>query len=305
MGRSVAILPSSAVRAGDVAAVESVGAVVARAFASRGLGPTEYKLISEQAGLNRQWAERTILGPPNAKIHRGSLLRFAAAIELKEGERRSLESANGEDQGSLRATNAKAIELSDGISMRRAVVLLTAPTDPHKLPFRVGRAATRSGVVFGWHDVVARITTPDGTTVLEHSDKMFETGQLRTIETIPLRDDLPAYVDQDFDCAHLDKDYFWGTIFVQALGTPGQPELQHLFQAVSERTIFKGNIHLLTAAVAVGQFDAVVEVLAAKIENLQDFVREAQKLSRERSQHIHTVTYFAAQWEQKSLGIPF
>ncbi|HTA97714.1 MAG TPA: hypothetical protein VK730_08750 [Solirubrobacteraceae bacterium] len=284
---------------------DSVGAAVARAFEVRGLREPDYKWISEQAGLNHQWAERAILGRDDAKIRRGSLLKFAAAIELNVEERSALERANGEEEGSLCATEAAEIHLSTGMSMRRAVVLLTAPTDPHKLPFRIGKAATRSGVVFGWHDVVARVTTPKNTTVLKHSDEMFATGALRTIETIPLRDDLPAYIDQDFKGAHLDKDYFWATIFVQALGTPGQPELQHLFQTVSKRTMFMGNIHMLTAAVAVGQFDAVVEVLAAKIVNLQHFVREAQKLSRERSQHIHTVTYFAAQWEQKAPGRRF
>ena len=284
---------------------DGVGAVVAQAFDARGLGYPDYKLISEQAGLNHQWAERAILNQDDAKVYRGSLLKFAAAMELSLEERSALEKANGEKEGSLCATEATEIHLSTGMSMRRAVLLLTAPTDPHKLPFQIKKAATRSGVVFGWHDVVARVTTPENTTVLEHSDEMFATGDLRTIETIPLRDDLPAYIDQDFKGENLDKAYFWATIFVQALGTPGQPELQHLFQTVSKRTLFLGNIHLLTAAVAVGQFDAVVEVLAAKIENLQHFVREAQKLSRERSQHIHTVTYFAAQWEQKTFGLRF
>ena len=278
---------------------DGVGAVVARAFDARGLRDPDYKLISEQARVSiTSGPSAWILGRDDAKIRRGSLLKFAAAIELSLEERSALEKANGEEEGSLCATEAAEIHLNTGMSMRRAVLLLTAPTDPHtSFPFRIGKAATRSGVVFGWHDVVARVTTPENTTVLKHSDEMFATGALRTIETIPLRDDLPAYVDQDFKGAHLDKDYFWATIFVQALGTPGQPDLQHLFQTVSKRTLFMGNIHLLTAAVAVGQFDAVVEVLAAKIENLQHFVREAQKLSRERSQHIHTVTYFAAQWE--------
>lgn len=284
-------------------AKESVGELVARAFEVRDLGAPDYKLVSERAGLNDQWAERTIDARPGAKSHRGSLLKFAAAIELMPHERNALETANGQVEGSLRATEAALVRRKEGISMRRAVILLTAPTDPHRLPLRMGKAATRSGVVFGWHDVVARVTTPEGVSVLQHSDRLFATGQLRTIETIPLRDDLPAYIDQDFTSAGLAAgDYFWAVIFVQALGTPGKPELQHLFHTVAQRPTFKGNIHLLTAAVAVGQFDAVVEILAAKILNLQEFVREAQKLSSERSQHVHTVTYFAAQWDERPHG---
>lgn len=285
------------------ASKESVGELVARAFEVRGLGEPDYKLMSEQAGLDHQWAKRTIKDRPNAKAHRGSLLKFAAAMELTSEERSAFETANGEVNGSLRATEAEQVHLRDGISMRRAVVLLTAPTDPHKLPLRVGKAATRSGVVFGWHDVVARVTTPPGASVLKHSDLLFETGQLRTIETIPLRDDLPAYIDQDFTSTGLTVgDYFWAVIFVQALETPGKPELQHLFHTVAKRPKFRGNIHLLTAAVAVGQFDAVVEILAARIVSLRDFVRDAQKLCSDRSQQVHTVTYFAAQWEEKSRG---
>jgi hypothetical protein len=285
----------------DKSANPNVGELIARAFEKRNLGAPDHKLVSERAGLDDQWVERRIEKRPDAKVHRGTLLKFAAAIELSDDERSAFEKANGEDKGSLRGTKAEKVCLSEGISMRRAVLLLTAPTDPHKLPFRVGNAATRSGVVFGWHDVVARVTTPEGESVLEHSDRLFATGQLRTIETIPLRDDLPAYIDQDFTSAGLEAaDYFWAVIFVQALGTPGKPELQHLFHTLAMRPTFRGNIHLLTAAVAVGQFDAIVEILAAKIANLQSFVREAQELSRERSQHIHTVTYFAAQWDEKS-----
>lgn len=191
--------------------------------------------------------------------------------------------------------------------MRRAVLLLTAPEDPHKLPFRVRNVATRSGVVFGWHDVAVRITTPEGSSVLDYADRLFEKGSLRTIETIPLRDDLPAYVDQHFSSKDLNAgDYFWAVIFVQALGTPPEKiEIRDTFHYVASRPKFHGGIHLLTAAVAVGRFDTVVEILAANLSLLQHYIRDAQKLSNERGQDVHTVTYFALRWEQKPVAAAF
>jgi hypothetical protein len=230
-------------------------------------------------------------------------------MDLTPQEREDLERAAGEPPGSLRLTKAERLQpQADKISMRRAVLLLTAPTDPHELPFRSKRprVATRSGVVFGWHDVVVRITTPEDESVLDYADHLFKSGKLRTIETIPLRDDLPVYVDQGFnpDGLHAD-DYYWAVIFVQALGTPKKGEFRDSFHDVALRPEFKGGIHLLTAAIAVGQFDTVVEILAANLTKLQDYVRDAQKLSNERGREVHTVTYFALRWIQRPLNGAF
>jgi hypothetical protein len=232
---------------------------------------------------------------------RGTLLKIAAAMGLKPSEREELERAVEYVPGSLRETRAERLE-SDKISMRRGVLLLTAPTDPHLLPLdsTLLDIATRTGVVFGWHDVVVRITTPEDRSVLDYADDLFESGALRTVETIPLRDDLPIYVDREFSFEGLRTgDYYWAVIFIQALGTPTKLELRDMFYEAASKPEFQGGIHLLTAAVAVGRFDTVAEVLAANLLQLQAYVRGAQQLCSDEGQEVHTVTYFALRWQQR------
>jgi hypothetical protein len=283
-----------------------VGSLIAEYFERRDWEPHQYLVVSKRAGLARQWVERTINSRgEKRKVSRGTLLKVAAAMDLNTSERTALENAIGKP-GSLRKTEAELLE-EDELSMRRAVMLLTAPTDPHLLPFRArrGEVAIRSGVVFGWHDVVVRITTPEGVSVLDYSDRLFKSKSLRstalrTTETILLRDDLPVFVDRSFteEGLHAD-DYHWAVIFVQALGTPEDPEFRDIFHEVASRIDFQGGIHLLTAAIAVGQFDTVVEVLAANLSCLQRYVRAAQERSNELGREVHTVTYFAENWQQR------
>ena len=92
-----------------------------------------------------------------------------------------LEGAADLPKGSLKKTKAKRYK-EDEISMRRAVLLLTAPTDPHLMPSRAKRrdVSTRSGVVFGPNDVVVRVNTPKDLSVLEYADKLFASKKLRT-----------------------------------------------------------------------------------------------------------------------------
>lgn len=131
-------------------------------------------------------------------------------------------------------------------------------------------------MVFGWHDVVVRLTTPENVSVLEYVDDLFTAKSLRTIETILLRDDLPMYVDRTFVADDtLTRDYRLATIFVQALGDCKKPEFIDIFREVAGWEEFRGCIHLLTAAVAVGQFDSVVEVLASNVDQLKSYVRRA------------------------------
>jgi hypothetical protein len=279
-----------------------LGTLIARYFAERGWGEREYNSVSKSAGLDDQWVKRTVQRRgPTGNAKRGSLLKLAAALDLSHEKRVELASAAGLPEDSLRLTMAEKI-VEPSISMRRAVILLTAPTDPHLSPFRVKLpgVAIRTGVVFGWHDVVTRVTTPDDVSVLDYADRLFKGGKLRTVETIPLRDDLPTYVDREFDKEGLDAgDYFWAVIFVQALGTPKKPEFRDIFLDVSRRSDFKGSIHLLTAGVAVGQFDTVIEVLAANLSRLQKYVRDSQMLAQEKHREVHTVTYFAPRWTQQ------
>lgn len=281
----------------------SLGALISEYCASRGWDPEEdYNQASKRAGLDDQWLKKITDPESNSsKANRGSLLKIAAALDLEPMERAKLELVAGLPRRSLRLTEAKKI-VEPELSMRRAVILLTAPTDPHLSPFhvRLPGKAIRSGVVFGWHDVVTRVTTPEGTSVLDYADRLFNGGKLRTMETIPLRDDLPMYVDHEFRQSGLTaSDYYWAVIFVQALGTPKKPEFRDVFHSVSKRNDFKGSIHLLTAGVAVGQFDTVVEVLAAKLPHLQKYVRDSQALANEKGRQVHTVTYFAPAWKQQ------
>lgn len=257
-------------------------------------------MLSERAGLGDQGIEH-IVDKQEVQASRGTLLKIAAAMALKPPEREELERAVGYLPGSLRETKAERLEW-DRISMRRGVLLLTAPTDPHLLPLDSMQqdVATRTGVVFGWHDVVVRITTPQDRSVLDYADDLFESGALRTVETIPLRDDLPIYLDREFSFEGLETgDYYWAVIFIQALGTPTKLEVRDIFYDTSSQPQLQGGIHLLTAAVAVGGFDTVVEVLASNLLQLQAYVRDSQKLCSDNGQEIHTVTYFALQWQQK------
>lgn len=279
----------------------SVGDCLAHYFEAREWGDkAKYRELSRNAGLARQWVERTIEARDGRKSRRASLLKISAALELDDEERRVLQGAAGLPKGSLKATQAEKVEEGE-ISMRRAVLLLTAPTDPHLLPLRVKRRdiATRSGVVFGPHDVVVRINTPADLTVLEYADKLFSSKMLRTLETIPIRDDLPIYVDREFSQSELqDGDYYWAIIFIEALTTEKTPEPRDIFYDAALLPEFKGGIHLLTAGVVVGQFDTVVEVLAANLSHLQKYVRAAQEMANDHSRGVHTVTYFARRWSQ-------
>lgn len=287
-------------------ASQGIGEVLARCFASRGFDPTRWASVSKRAGLDDEAVKRIIKprGDRAPNVRHGTLLKIAAAMDLDGVERDALASAAGKGEGWLTPVVAKQLELG-GISMRRAVLLLTGPRDPHGLHFsqRMGGVAVRSGVVFGWHDVVLRLTTPKGVSVLSYADDLFTADSIRTVETILLRDDhLPMYVDQDFVAdKDLVADFRWAVIFVQALGERKTPEFPDIFREVALMDEFKGCIHILTAAVAVGQFDSVVEVLASNVSCLKDYVRKAQDHGRrEWGREAHTVTYFADDWRQGS-----
>lgn len=285
-------------------ASRDVGEVLAECLRKRDLSKAHWGLVSKHAGLD-DGRIRGIIEPRSGKapnVRRGTLLKISAALDLDEVERTELTRAAGEEDGWLADTSAEGLQKAT-ISMRRAVLLLAGPTDPHRLHFhrRLNGVATRSGVVFGWHDVVVRLTTPEGVSALDYTDDLFQASSLRTIETILLRDDLPIYVDQDFVADNsLVSDYRWAVIFVQALDDCKKPEFRDIFREVASRPEFKGSIHLLTAAVAVGQFDSVIEVLASNVSRLKSFVRTAQAHGRESEREAHTVTYISEDWRQRS-----
>jgi hypothetical protein len=287
----------------------NVGELIARYFEEREWGQPKDREVSKYAGLDPEWVKLIIehRNDPNVTVRRATLLKIAAAMDLTAEERSALESSAGLPNGSLKATQVMKVQHPE-ISMRRAVLLLTAPTDPHLLPFRVKRRdiSTRSGVVFGMHDVVVRVTTPEDLSVLDYADNLFKSKMLRTIETIPLRDDLPIYVDREFNEKGLEVgDYYWAVIFVQALATAKKPEPRDIFHEVASLPKFKGGIHLLTAGVVVGQFDTVIEVLAANLSRLKEYVRAAQQRANEAEREVHTVTYFAQNWLQRPVDGAF
>ncbi len=282
-----------------------LGELIADCFARHGFAERDYGPLSTYAGLGDQWVSKTIKRKAST-ARRGTLLKIAAALDLSPQERAEMEQVAGLPRNSLRATKAEEVCERDGISMRRAIILLTAPTDPHLSPLRVKMpgVALRTGVIFGWHDVVTRVTTPDNATVFDYAERLFNGKKLRSIETIPIRDDLPTFIDREFDERGLEDsdDYWWAVIFVQTLGTPTKPEIRNIFHQVSQGSEFKGGIHLLTAAVAVGQFDTVIEVLAGNLGRLQKYVRVAQSLAKEAGWDVHTVTYFSQHWQRVSEG---
>ncbi len=270
---------------------------------------SDWASVSKEAGLDDQRVQ-SIIEPRSGKppqVRRGTLLKVAAALDLSGEERSELSQATGHESNWLAATVAARIH-EEKISMRRAVLLLTGPTDPYGLHFhkRLGGVAMRSGIVFGWHDVVVRLTTPENVSVLEYADDLFKAEALRTLETILLRDDLPMYVDRDFVVDEtLVRDYRLATIFIQALGDRKKPEFVDVFREVAGWKECRGSIHLLTAAVAVGQFDSVVEVLASNVEQLKNYVRKAQRHGRDQGKEAHTVTYIAEKWRQRTSGGSF
>jgi hypothetical protein len=269
----------------------------------------DWAVVSKEAGLDDQRVQG-IIAPRSGKpplVRRATLLKISAAMGLDDEERTKLAKAAGHESDWLAATVATLVH-EPKVSMRRAVLLLTGPTDPYGLHFhkRLGGVSTRSGIVFGWHDVVVRLTTPEGVNVLDYTDLLFKAESLRTLETILLRDDLPMYVDSDFVADEtLVGDYRWATIFIQALGDSKKPEFVDVFREVANERPFRGCIHLLTAAVAVGQFDSVVEVLASNLDQLKNYVRAAQARAREQKKEAHTVTYIAEKWRQRTSGGSF
>lgn len=273
-----------------------------------------YADVSERAGLDDQTFEKIVEGETKDPSF-GTLIKIADALGLSQAHRDELEAAAGHEAhaGFLRKCEAGLLDGQDGISMRRAVLLLTAYQDPSDLPTDVvkrphikgtlyARTSTRRGVVFGVHDTVIRATTPVGLSVLDYSQMLFREGQLRTVETIPLRDDMPCYVDTAFSCKHLSrKDYVWANIFVQGLGGDPALEFPKIFQDV-ERMNFHGGVHLLTAAITIGQYDSVVEVLAANIDVLQDYVRSCQDSALDQGREAHTVTYVSMRVKSQEFG---
>lgn len=280
-------------------------ALLASFFEARRWNRDYHASISEAAGLDGQRIRRLLEQPPST-IARGRLLRIAAAMDLTDVERSRLEPAAGLPAGSLRATSAQPLQEAKA-SMRRAVILVTAPRNPERLiRSRLRSSAIRTGVVFGWHDVAIRITTPRNQSVLDFSDRLAESQALRRIETIVLRDDRTCYVDRDFDSAGLrEDDYFWAIILVVPLSTPPRPRAGFVEAFVSAARAFRGGVHLLTAAEGVGRFDTVAEVLVAKPALLREYVRLAQQFSMESGRALHTVTYLATKWRQQPTTGPF
>ncbi len=282
---------------------ETVGGLLESYFKKR-RKEDYYASVSLQAGLARQHIKRIIEPEHGKKPQRqtcGTLLKIADALRLDDDERKALEQASGHKPGSLKKTQAER-DQEPTISMRRAVLLITAPKDPSPFPDtlkqkdkRYAEVATRTGVVFGLHDVVVRATTPVGISVLNYSQELFDRFKLRTVETIPLRDDMPIYLDKTFSNEHLgDTDYLWATILVEALGGERKPEFPEIFYSVAEQEKFWGGVHLLTAAITVGQFDSMIELLAVNHDVLQKYVRESQDFAwAKHGREAHTITYFS------------
>jgi uncharacterized protein with GYD domain len=275
-----------------------VGGLLLEFLTAHGIEGYQYKQLGERAGLDRTRVARIVAETDrNVKHDRSTLIRLADAIQLTDDERERLEAVAGypNSPGFLRRTEPVRHQES-GMSLRRGILLLTAPTDPSRLPASVARserASVRSGVVFGPHDVVVRVTAREGSNIFAFADALFSKGPVRTMQTIPLRDDMPIYLDKDLNAEYYSH-YILATIFVEALGGPRKPEFPELLYEVAMSGSFAGGLRLLTAAVTVGQYDSVVEVLAANREILQRFVREAQAYAlKERGREAHMITYFA------------
>jgi hypothetical protein len=274
----------------------------------------QYKLFGPLIGLEPSYIKKIL----DTELHptRGTLLKIADGLRLGAEQREALELASGhrdDHAGFLNETHAEEYEESS-ISMRRGILLITGPEDPSTLPYstvkkaRNWRVAARSGVVFGPYDVLVRVTTSEDMSVLDYSQFLFQNYDvLRTVETIPLRDDMPIYLDKTFSNEHLgDTDYVWATIFIQALGGTRSIEFPDIFYEVAEKEEFWGGVHLLTGAITVGQFDSVVEILACNLDILQTYVRAAQSHAwKQHKREVHTITYFATHLNRRKLVAEF
>jgi hypothetical protein len=265
----------------------------------------QYRQLSTQAGLDDQIIEK-ILGGAIKKPHRVTLVKIADVLRLGDVERATIERLSGHTQKGFLKECRAIEEAHDGseppaMSMRRAVLFITAPEDPLDMIYNSRRwknwskIALRAGSVFGVYDIAVRVTTPPGTTVFQYGDDLFREGSIRTIETIPLRDDMPIYLDKAFSNEHLkETDYHWAMICLQALGGERDIEFPQIFFEVAEQKMFWGGVHLLTAATAVGQYDSVVEVLVSNLEILKKYVRKAQNVAKEKySRDLHMISYVA------------
>lgn len=295
---------------------DTVGSVLERLFKQKNWSSADYTPISRRAGLADQHIKRIIAGE-NENPSCATLLKIADAMRLNPQQRAKLEAASGYvgSEGFLKETKAEDCQ-QEKISMRRAVLLLTAFHDPvtvvqkavesQETRERFGSVAARWGVVFGEHDVVTRITTARDISVLDFSQMLFSGGELRTIETVLLRDDLPIYVDKTFSNEHLTKhDYdVWATIFVQGLGGDPDVEFPKVFHDV-QKNDFHGGVHLLTAAVTVGQYDSMIEIIAANVDLLQKYVRACQDSAMNEGRQAHTVTYFSMGLEPRPFVAEF
>ena len=68
---------------------------------------------------------------------------------------------------------------------------------------RSGKTSVRSGIIFGPYTSACRATTPEGVSVLDYSQFLYQRNDLlRSAETIPLRDDTPIYIDKMFSDEH-------------------------------------------------------------------------------------------------------
>ena len=309
---------------------QTVGRLLRQYLAKRGIGPKYYGSLSRRAGLSPGHVAKIVSGSTRPEL--GTLLKIADAERFTDDERAALEMASGGalPPGSLKKTLATRYpsveeerEMNNGkrprlrFSERRAFLLLTGPRDPSRVPRTLAKThdsyadvAWRAGVVFGPYDAIVRVTTPEGVSVLDYAEDLYRLGEdeVRTVETIPLRDGMPAiYLDKQFSTQHLKKrGYRWATIFLQDLGGERSREYTEIFYEVSEDREFRGALHLLTAAVTVSQYDSVVEVLVANLDVLQKYVRDAQRHAwEEYGRRVHTITYFATEIQRQEHALEF
>ncbi|HEX8053548.1 MAG TPA: helix-turn-helix transcriptional regulator [Thermoleophilaceae bacterium] len=317
-------------------AEETLASLLKRFLADRGFRElSSYRVMSRRGGLDDQAIER-ILSGKTKRPSRAKLLRIVETLRLEQHERNALEAASHHSEthpGFLTVTRAERVpapgqepalgpgRVREGpMWMQRGVILLTAFGDPSDLikeytkksgPW--GNVAWRSGVVFGPYDVVVRATTPKGKSVMDFAEQLFEDGEdpderwmVRTIETIPLRDDMPFYLDPAPSHDHLTPNCVWATIFIQALGGERQPEFPQLFYERANQPDFWGGVHFLTGAVTIGQYDSVVEIIAGNVNILKEYVRAAQKhaATKPYDRHAHTITYYTHQPDLRQGATP-
>ena len=307
---------------------KTVGACLKLIYAEQEqLGIGSMRQVSQRAGLDRDWLRRVVNQAKGYQSpRRTSLRRIAEAMRMTDEQLQRLADVADEDITDLRSTGPSKLEIGK-FTGRRGLLLVKAAEYSEGVRDRLIElaekkgAAMRCSTIFGDNDCMARVTTARGENLLHFVDELYRQGTLaqkgagiksiipfRSTESVLFKDDNVILVNQEPPRPRgIALRKIWAVVLIA-----NREELLHehfieACQQAERKSPVRGRVHLQTAAVTVGRFDAATEVFANEPINVRSFIAELHEalkreaeLSRGRSRvraprpsPVETVTYLS------------